>query len=107
MRSKKPASPKRTTLPRQSEFERQFEKDWDRLSKAGRSDMMRLKEVMGLLIANDGPLPPEWFDHPLSGTWLGARDCHVHGDFLLIYRLDEKANMVIFVRAGTHADLFE
>lgn len=57
MPSKKPASAKRTNLPRQYEFERQFGKDWDKLSKTGRFDMVRLKSVMGLLIMNDGPLP--------------------------------------------------
>ena len=41
-----------------------------------------------LLIANDGPLPPEWLDHPLMGDWVGHRECHIGGDFLLIYRLD-------------------
>jgi mRNA interferase YafQ len=48
--------------------------------------MRRLKEAMLLLIAIDGPMPPEWLDHPLKGAW---------------------ADRVNFVRAGTHADLFE
>lgn len=57
-----------------------------------------------LLIANDGPLGSEWKDHPLTGNWKDCRDCHVHGDFLLIYRVE--ADQIVFVRAGTHADLF-
>ncbi len=71
--------------------------------------MNRLKEVMLLLIANDGPLGSEWFDHPLAGNWAGHRECHVGGDFLLAYKLDDtgKYDVVVFVRAGTHADLFE
>ncbi|WP_350310107.1 hypothetical protein [Rhizobium skierniewicense] len=28
------------------------------------------------------------------------------GDFLLIYRLDEADDLVVFTRAGTHSDLF-
>jgi mRNA interferase YafQ len=32
-------------------------------------------------------------------------ECHIGGDFLLIYRLD--GNILIFVRAGTHSGLFE
>ena len=62
-----------------------------------------------LLIANDGPLGPEWLDHPLSGEWAGHRECHIGGDFLLAYKLDESAKpgLIVFVRAGTHADLFE
>jgi mRNA interferase YafQ len=71
--------------------------------------MRQLKEVMLLLIANDGPLGPEWLDHPLTGDWADHRECHVGGDFLLIYQLEGKAPdaTVRFVRAGTHADLFE
>lgn len=79
------------------------------MSRSGRYDLNRLKEVMLLLIANDGPLGPEWLDHPLKGDWSGHRDCHVGGDFLLIYTVDDAAGRsgtVVFVRAGTHADLF-
>ncbi|MFZ5472949.1 MAG: type II toxin-antitoxin system YafQ family toxin, partial [Pseudomonadota bacterium] len=46
-----------------------------------------------------------WLDHPLKGDWADHRECHIGGDFLLIYRLD--GNAVIFVRTGTHSDLFE
>lgn len=62
---------------------------------------------MGLIIANDAPLSPEWKDHELTGKWADHRECHVGGDFLLIYTLDEQHNLVVFTRAGTHAELFE
>lgn len=57
------------------------------------------------LIANDEPLGPEWLDHPLKGDWADHRECHIGGDFLLIYQADD--HFINFVRAGTHADLFE
>jgi mRNA interferase YafQ len=44
--------------------------------------MNQLKEAMMLLIANNGPLGPEWLDHPLTGNWEGHRECHIGGDFL-------------------------
>lgn len=71
--------------------------------------MKRLKEAMLQLIANDAPLEPQWLDHALTGDWADHRECHVGGDFLLIYRLDgQGANeSIIFVRAGTHAELFD
>jgi mRNA interferase YafQ len=59
---------------------------------------------MLLLIANNGPLGPEWQDHPLRGEWSDHRECHVGGDFLLIYRDDGIG--VEFVRLGTHSELF-
>ena len=84
MTSKKPAASKRTKLPRASDYTREFLKDWQRLSHSGRYDMDGLKKAMLLLVENNGPLPPEWLDHPLTGDWLGHRECHVSGDFLLI-----------------------
>ena len=109
MTLKKTTGIKRAPLPRLSDFTKQFTKDWTRLSHSGRYDMKRLKEAMLLLIANDQPLGPEWLDHALIGDWVDHRECHVGGDFLLIYRLVRSGanEQIIFVRAGTHADFFE
>ena len=105
MSSKKPAEAKRAALPRAADFSKAFHKDWERLGRSVRFDLKRLEEVMLLLISNDAPLDPEWFDHPLKGDWADHRECHVGGDFLLIYTADDR--QIAFVRAGTHADLFE
>jgi mRNA interferase YafQ len=109
MTSKKAASGKRASLPRASDHTKKFVKDWARLSESGRHDMKRLKEVMLMLIANESPPGPEWLDHPLKGEWVDHRECHIGGDFLLIYQLHGNGTNEIlsFVRAGTHADLFE
>lgn len=71
--------------------------------------MKRLKEAILLLIANDAPLGPEWLDHPLKGEWDGHRECHIGGDFLLVYMLGVGAppGQIVFVRTGTHSDLFQ
>jgi len=107
--SKRTSSSKRAVLPRACDFTKSFVKDWVRLSHSGRFDMNVLKEAMLILIANDAPLGAEWRDHALTGNWSDHRECHIGGDFLLIYRLAKQgsAEQIIFVRAGTHADLFE
>ncbi len=71
--------------------------------------MNMLKDAILLLIANDGPLGQEWRDHALTGEWADHRECHIGGDFLLIYRLagEGMKQSVVFVRAGTHSELFE
>ena len=111
MRSlKKSAASKRTKPPRRADYTRAFLKDWERLSRSGRYDMNRLKSVMLLLIANDAPLGPERRDHALKGAWVDYRECHVGGDFLLIYQVDDSPSpggSINFVRVGTHAELFE
>ena len=91
-------------LPRAADYAKAFLKDWLRLSHSGRYDMTRLKAAMLLLIANDAPLGPEWLDHPLKGDWGDHRECHIGGDFLLIYQVEEK--WINFVRCGTHSELF-
>ncbi|WP_439549344.1 type II toxin-antitoxin system YafQ family toxin [Falsiroseomonas sp.] len=103
-----PPGGKRATLPRASDCTGEFRKDWDRLTRSGRYDMGRLKAVMMHLIANEGPLPPERRDHALTGDFQDHRECHIGGDFLLIYRLADagKRPSVVFVRAGTHSELF-
>jgi len=43
-------------------------------------------------------------DHALKGIYTGCRECHVQPDWLLVYR--KQGNVIIFVRTGTHSDLF-
>ncbi|MCI5209051.1 MAG: type II toxin-antitoxin system YafQ family toxin [Candidatus Electrothrix sp. ATG2] len=90
-----------------ADYTRQFLKDWKRLSRSGRYDLNRLKEAMLLLIGNEAPLGQEWLDHVLTDNWSGYRECHIGGDFLLIYRIEEsgKYDLVVFVRAGTRSEL--
>jgi mRNA interferase YafQ len=107
MTSKKPASAKRAKPLRDVHQTKQFLKDWERLSQSGRYDLNRLRAVM-LILVSGHPLPPENLDHDLHGEWQDYRECHIGGDFLLIYKISNsgKVEQVIFARAGTHADLF-
>ena len=79
-------------------------KDRQRLSHSGRHDMVRLKQAMMLPVANDQPLGPEWLDHAFRGEWADHRECHIGGDFLLIYH--RAGNAINFVHSATHSELF-
>jgi mRNA interferase YafQ len=57
------------------------------------------------LIDNSAPLGPEWLEHSLGGDYAGTKECHIGGDFLLIYELSN--SKVVFYRMGTHSELFE
>ncbi len=78
-----------------------FEKDYRQARKSGR-DMDRLKRVMAW-IAGEKPLPAALRDHKLVGNYQGRRECHLAGDWLLIYKLEK--NIVIFERTGSHSEL--
>ena len=105
MALKKVVKGKQATLPRRNDFTKEFQKDWRGLQHSG-INLASLKEAMSLLVANEEPLPAEWRDHPLKGGWEGYRECHAGGDLLLVYRLPDDQT-VVFVRAGSHAELFQ
>jgi mRNA interferase YafQ len=77
-----------------------------KLLKRRQWDMSKLKEVMEF-IQNEQPLPEHCQPHPLQGKWKDSIDCHIQGDWVLIYEIDSKAKTVTFHRTGTHADLFK
>jgi mRNA interferase YafQ len=106
MASKKVLKGKLAKLPRRNDHTKEFQKDWQGLQHRG-INLASLKEVMGLLIANDGPLPAEWKDHQLKGSLSEFRECHAGGDLLLMYKLSRDGQEIVFTRAGTHAELFE
>jgi len=80
-----------------------FEKDYRKALKS-RKDVTRLKKVMAW-IAGEQALPTELRDHKLIGTYQGRRECHLSGDWLLIYKLED--DTVIFERTGSHSELFK
>ena len=77
MTLKRTAASKHASLPRAVDYAKTFLKDWQRLSRAGRYDMNRLKEAMLLLMANDGLLGVKRLDHSLNGGWLGHIGSHI------------------------------
>jgi mRNA interferase YafQ len=83
----------------------QFRKGWERLSYSGRYKMTQLKKAMLLLIANDGPLSPEYKDYPLQGEFADQRDYHIGGDWLLPYTIRDagtkKRNRCIYANWDT------
>jgi len=80
---------------------KQFKKDVEALKARG-EDMAKLRAVMDDII-NRCRLSAARVDHPLKGQWKGCRDCHISGDWVLIYELAGAA--VCFHRTGTHSDL--
>ena len=80
----------------------QFKSDVKRLLKRGK-DMEKLKEIIDrLLYAQE--LPARTRDHQLKGTLKDCRECHIEGDWPLIYRIE--GSELCLIRTGSHADLF-
>ncbi len=50
-------------------------------------------------------LPQEYYPHMLQGEYKGCMECHIQGDFLLIW-IDEVNDIIELVRLGSHSELF-
>ena len=68
-------------------------------------DMQLLEKTVELLV-DEQPLPLNYKDHSLSGTYAGYRECHITPDWLLIYKIKEDEVILFLTRTGTHSDLF-
>lgn len=67
----------------------------------------KLADLIALLklIQNEQPIPSKYQPHSLHGRYNNCIECHIQGDFLLIW-FDPKSNVIELVRLGTHSELF-
>ena len=84
-------------------YKNKFGKDIKRLKKRGK-DLTKLKSVIDQLIAAR-MLAEKYRNHPLKGEYIDCYECHVEPDWLLVYMVSNPH--IIFVRTGTHSDLFK
>ena len=83
---------------------RQFKKDL-RLTQTQGLNLDRLTDVV-MALARGESLSPKLRDHELSGKLKGFRECHILGDWLLIYRINPHTGELFLSHTGTHSRLF-
>ena len=83
-------------------FRKQFNKDLRRAERRGK-DPEKLRLIIDQLLAGH-PLDPRHRPHKLRENWSQYWECHIEPDWLLIWKPEE--DRLIFVRTGTHSDLF-
>lgn len=85
-------------------YGKQMRKDLKVAHKRG-YDFAKLDEVVDLLCTKQ-QLPEKYKDHPLSGNYIGYRECHIRPDWLLIYKIENDTLTLVLFRTGSHSDLF-
>ena len=82
----------------------QYKKDFKRY----RNQPKKLEKLLGdlRLLANDEELPAELKAHKLIGEYNDCMECHIEGDFLLIW-YDEEEDIITLLRIGSHSELFK
>ena len=84
-------------------FTSQFKKDYKTAVKRGLNINLLDEIIRKLCIPTTLPIKNK--DHLLGGNWIGHHECHIQPNWLLIYRYED-SNSIVFVRTGTHSDLF-
>ncbi|EKA3901885.1 type II toxin-antitoxin system YafQ family toxin [Vibrio cholerae] len=85
------------------EYSTQFKKDFKKITIMPISDIIEVGNIISKLQRGE-KLDPKNVDHPLTGGWVGFRDCHVKPDLVLIYRIFD--GLLQLARIGSHSDLF-
>ena len=68
-------------------------------------DMTLLEKAIDTL-SRTGSLPAAYRPHKLSGEYDGMWECHIKGDWLLIWEQNDTELYLLFTGTGTHSDLF-
>ncbi|MGM9855074.1 MAG: type II toxin-antitoxin system YafQ family toxin [Muribaculaceae bacterium] len=84
-------------------FTTKFKKDLKRYER----QTAKIGKLLKLLsfLKNDLPIPAIYKAHTLKGEYAGCMECHIEGDFLLIW-FDEDNDIIALVRLGSHSELF-
>lgn len=81
----------------------QYKKDLKRIRNNPKKADALLKVLR--FLEQGSEIPKEYNPHSLTGDYQGCIECHIQGDFLLIW-IDEESNEIVLVRLGSHSELF-
>lgn len=81
----------------------QYKKDYKRI----RNNQKKKEKLLNILrmLENEEKIPDEFKPHMLTGNYAGHMECHIDGDFLLIW-FDPATDDIDLVRLGSHSELF-
>lgn len=84
-------------------FSTQYKKD----AKRFRNQPQKMEKVAEILrkLRDEEPIPEVNRPHMLTGNYAGCMECHIEGDFLLIW-IDETEKTIGVLRLGSHSELF-
>lgn len=82
----------------------QFKRDYRQAVKRN-LDISLLDDIIRALSRGE-KLPEKNKDHPLTGNWVGHRECYILPGWLLIYRIEDEVLILTLARTGTHSSLF-
>lgn len=83
-----------------------FKKSYKRILSSSYFNL-EIFELIVKLLAQGKEISGQYQDHALKGESFGLRECHIRGDCLLIYEINDDEKCVRLIDIGNHANLFE
>lgn len=81
---------------------KQFEKDYKLCKKRGLN--LDLLNNLFELLELHGTVPTKFKTHKLTGNYAGFLECHIQGDWLLVWAKDEDDQVILLTRTGEKND---
>ena len=85
-------------------YSNRFKKDL-RHYKHDRVLLDELERILDIL-AKGEKLPPNNFNHRLTGEFKNCFECHIKPNILLIYKIEKYNITILLLRIGSHSELF-
>lgn len=82
-----------------------FKKDLKRFANQPKK-LRKLYDFVDKYLRTGEPIPAKYRAHMLLGEYAGYMECHIEGDYLLIW-FDESSDIVKLIRLGSHSELFD
>lgn len=83
---------------------KQFKKDLKKFANQPKK-LMELYYFIDNYLRTGVTIPEKYRAHMLRGDYEGYMECHIEGDFLLIW-IDETTQLIKLIRVGSHSELF-
>lgn len=80
-----------------------FKRDLKQISKSPHFNRTPVEQIIARL-ARGERLEARYRDHALAGRFQGCFECHLRPDLLLIYQVDNKENLLLLLRMGSHSE---
>ncbi len=84
------------------QFSRQFDKD---LKRAPYHIRISVNQRLGWFIDNN--FHPLLHNHPLKGAWENHRSINITGDWRALYTIMKNTKTILFIKLGTHSELYK
>lgn len=81
-----------------------FKKDLKKYANQPKK-LQALYDFIRTYLLEGAAIPAKYRAHRLIGDYAGHMECHIEGDYLLIW-FDEFENLIKLIRVGSHSELF-